>query len=85
MWKLEIVAPVEVIVMHCFTLLRHLRTASREVSLYALLEVAPTASASEIKHAFRQVQDRRCVHAQYLMPVFRVAFIDPLPICEMLV
>ncbi|KAL3134000.1 hypothetical protein ABBQ32_008439 [Trebouxia sp. C0010 RCD-2024] len=40
--------------MYCFSQLRRLSSAAREVSLYALLEVAPSASASEIKRAFRQ-------------------------------
>ncbi len=45
--------------MHRYIPLRRLCTASRDVSLYALLEVTPTASASEIKRAFRQVNLRR--------------------------
>ncbi|DBA75412.1 hypothetical protein WJX77_006042 [Trebouxia sp. C0004] len=40
--------------MHRYIPLRRLCTASQDVSLYALLEVTPTASASEIKRAFRQ-------------------------------
>lgn len=53
--------------MYCFSQLRRLSSAAREVSLYALLEVAPSASASEIKRAFRQVRRRPvllgCTHA----------------------
>ncbi len=45
--------------MHRYMRLRRLCTASQDVSLYALLEVTPTASASEIKRAFRQVNLRR--------------------------
>ena len=41
--------------MYCFSTLRRLSSASRNLSLYSLLGVAPSASASEIKHAFRQV------------------------------
>ena len=41
--------------MHRCIPFRRLCTASQDVSLYALLEVAQTASASEIKRAFRQV------------------------------
>jgi len=44
--------------MHRYIPLRRLCTASQEVSLYALLEVTQTASASEIKRAFRQVNLR---------------------------
>ena len=44
--------------MQCFSQLRRLSSVSREKSLYALLEVAPSATASDIKRAFRQVRRR---------------------------
>ncbi|KAL0034009.1 hypothetical protein WJX79_002800 [Trebouxia sp. C0005] len=40
--------------MHRYIPLRRLCTVSQDVSLYALLDISPTASASEIKRAFRQ-------------------------------
>ena len=48
--------------MYCYSQLRRLSSASREVSLYALLEVAPSASVSEIKRAFRQVWRELTLH-----------------------
>ena len=41
--------------MYCFSPLRRLSSASCDLTLYALLGVAPSASSSEIKRAFRQV------------------------------
>lgn len=50
--------------MYCYSRLRRLSSyASREVSLYALLEVAPSASVSEIKLAFRQVWPKFTLHS----------------------
>ena len=48
--------------MYCYSQLRRLSSASREVSLYALLEVAPSATVSEIKRAFRQVWRKLTLH-----------------------
>ena len=55
--------------MYCYSQLRRLSSATREVSLYALLEVAPTASVSEIKRAFRQVccEKKRFTIVAYLV------------------